>query len=84
MGQKFKSDPALFTVHDGRTYLFSNAEAKMAFDGMPDGVSEKADERWAALTKPRTRYLAGSGIALRSCAARVVASKWRVAGSSRS
>lgn len=49
MGKKLKSDPKLFTVLGGRTYLFSNAEAKKAFDGMPDGVIMKADEQWAKL-----------------------------------
>lgn len=49
MGKKLKSDPKLFTVHGGRTYLFSNAEAKKAFDGMPEGVITKADSQWASL-----------------------------------
>ena len=51
MGKKLESDPTLFTVHEGTTYLFSGAEAKKAFDDMPDGVIEKADEQWVALTK---------------------------------
>ena len=51
MGKKLKSDPKLFTVHGGKTYLFSNAEAKKAFDVMPDGVIMKADEQWASLAK---------------------------------
>ena len=49
MGKKLKSDPKLFTVHAGKTYLFSNAEAKKAFDAMPEGVVQKADEQWALL-----------------------------------
>ena len=51
MGKKVKSDPKLFTVYGGKTYLFSNAEAKKTFDGMPDGVIQKADEQWAALAR---------------------------------
>jgi len=51
MGQKIESDPTLFTVHGGKTYLFSNAEAKKAFDDMPEGVIKKADEQWASLAK---------------------------------
>ena len=51
MGKKVKSVPALFSVHGGKTYLFSNAEAKKAFDGMPEGVIMKADEQWASLAK---------------------------------
>ncbi len=49
MGKKLKSDPKLFTVHGGKTYLFSNAEAKKAFDAMPEAVVQKADEQWASL-----------------------------------
>ncbi len=51
MGKKLKSDPKLFTLHDGRTYLFSNAEAKKTFDGMPDGVIKRADAQWALLER---------------------------------
>lgn len=47
MGQKLKSDPELFTVHDGTTYLFSSADAKKSFDDMPKEVVEKADAHWA-------------------------------------
>ena len=32
-GMKLESDPKLFTVHNGRAYLFSNTEAKAMFDG---------------------------------------------------
>ena len=49
MGKKVKSVPALFSVNGGKTYLFSNAAAKKAFDGMPEGVIMKADEQWASL-----------------------------------
>ena len=35
MGKKLKSDPRLFRVHGDKTYLFSNADAKRAFDSMP-------------------------------------------------
>jgi YHS domain-containing protein len=49
MGKKLKSDPKLFTAHGGKTYLFSSAEAKSAFDGMPDGVIMKADAQWGTL-----------------------------------
>jgi YHS domain-containing protein len=49
MGKKVKSVPAQFSIHGGKTYLFSSAEAKKAFDGMPEGVIMKADEQWASL-----------------------------------
>ena len=51
MGKKLKSDPTLFTVHGGRTYLFSSADAKKMFDAMPEGIVMKADEQWATLAK---------------------------------
>lgn len=47
MGKKLKSDPKLFSVQGGRTYLFSSAKAKRAFDGMPDDVIHKADAQCA-------------------------------------
>jgi len=31
MGMKLESDPKLFTLHNGRTYLFSDANAKAMF-----------------------------------------------------
>jgi len=49
MGKKLESDPTLFTVEDGVTYLFSSAEAKQMFDSNPDGVVKKADAQWAKL-----------------------------------
>ena len=51
MGKKIKSDPKRFTVHGGRTYLFSTADAKKGFDDMPDGIIQKADAQWAAVKK---------------------------------
>ncbi len=51
MGQKVPSDPRLFTVHAGRTYLFSTADAKKAFDADPAGFVTKADGQWATLKK---------------------------------
>lgn len=50
MGKKMKSDPKLFSVRGGKTYLFSNANAKKAFDAMPDDVAQKADAQWATLS----------------------------------
>lgn len=45
-GMKLESDPTLFTVHDGRAYLFSNAEAKGMFDVDPAGTVATADAAW--------------------------------------
>ena len=49
MGKRFESDPALFTVEDGVTYLFSSAEAKTMFDASPSKVIKKADHQWESL-----------------------------------
>jgi YHS domain-containing protein len=49
-GMKVASDPMLFVVEDGRTYLFSNAEAKEMFTMDVADVVAKADENWAAET----------------------------------
>lgn len=50
-GMKVDSDPTLFTVHEGQTYLFSNAEAKAMFDQDKAGFIAKADTSWAKLSK---------------------------------
>ena len=49
MGKKIKSDPTIFTVSDGVTYLFSSVEAKKMFDAQPTMLAGKADEQWAGL-----------------------------------
>jgi len=49
-GMKVASDPTLFSVTNGRAYLFSNAEAKAMFDKDPGGTITKADAGWAKLT----------------------------------
>ena len=48
-GMKLQSDPKLFTVHNGRTYLFSNAEAKAMFDKDKNGIVTQADGKWPTL-----------------------------------
>lgn len=50
-GMKVKSDPTLFTVHDGRTYLFSTEEAKGMFDASKDKMISMADKQWPAVAK---------------------------------
>lgn len=47
-GKKLASDPKLFTVKDGRTYLFSSAKAKAMFDKDPAAVIARADAQWEA------------------------------------
>jgi YHS domain-containing protein len=36
-------------VHNGRTYLFSNAEAKAMFDNDKNGIVTQADTKWPTL-----------------------------------
>lgn len=49
MGKKIASNPEIFTVNKGVTYLFSSAEAKAMFDKDPDGSIAKADKSWPSL-----------------------------------
>jgi len=49
MGMKKKSDPTLFTVYKGATYLFSSKMAKEKFDKSPEMFVKKADEAFAKL-----------------------------------
>jgi YHS domain-containing protein len=50
MGKKIESNPELFTVHEGVTYLFSTAEAKAMFDKDPAASIAKADKNWPSLS----------------------------------
>ena len=49
MGKKIPSDPEVFTVRDGVTYLFSSAKAKAMFDQDSGAAIAKADQAWASL-----------------------------------
>lgn len=49
LGQKLKSDPKLFTVHDGKIYVFSSGDAKSAFDKDIENFINKAEENWPKL-----------------------------------
>jgi YHS domain-containing protein len=51
MGKKMESNPKLFTVHEGATYLFSSKEAKEAFDKDPEATIAMADKQFASLEK---------------------------------
>jgi YHS domain-containing protein len=48
-GKLVPSDPTLFTVYQGRTYLFANADAKKAFDADPAGMVAKVNASWPKL-----------------------------------
>jgi YHS domain-containing protein len=50
MGQKMESDPKLFSVHKNNLYLFSNKDAKAAFDKDPAMTVARADKQWAVLS----------------------------------
>ncbi len=43
---KVASDPTQFTVHEGRSYLFSSADAKKMFDAAVAPTIEKAEANW--------------------------------------
>ncbi|MFO0601103.1 MAG: YHS domain-containing (seleno)protein [Myxococcaceae bacterium] len=43
MGKKIATDPALFSVLDGKVYFFSSKGAKDTFDKMPKDFVTKAD-----------------------------------------
>lgn len=45
-GMKLKSDPKLFVVENGKTYLFSTEEAKKMFEMDKAGTIEKANGNW--------------------------------------
>lgn len=51
MGKLLKSDPKIFSVYNGATYLFSNKMAKESFDKDPKMMIKKADQNFVALTK---------------------------------
>ncbi len=51
MGQKLESDPEIFTIYEGATYLFSSKEAKAEFDKHPEATIAMADKQFAALSK---------------------------------
>jgi YHS domain-containing protein len=48
-GMKVESDPAVFVVRDGKTYLFSNEKAKAMFTEDGAGLVAKADTNWPEL-----------------------------------
>jgi len=50
-GMKVTSDPTLFTVHEGVSYLFVNAQAKQMFDDAIEAMKTKADENWPKVSK---------------------------------
>ncbi|MEW6320521.1 MAG: YHS domain-containing (seleno)protein [Acidobacteriota bacterium] len=51
MNMKLASDPTLFTIHNGKAYLFSDAKAKAMFDQDKAGTIAKADQAWKTLAR---------------------------------
>jgi YHS domain-containing protein len=47
-GMKVESDPTIFVVRDGRTYLFSTDEAKDMFTADASDIVAMANKSWAA------------------------------------
>lgn len=50
-GMKVTSDPTQFTVRDGVSYLFYNADAKKLFDDEPVKFKSEADANWPKVSK---------------------------------
>jgi YHS domain-containing protein len=50
-GMKLKADPKLFTVENGKTYLFSSAQAKAMFDKDKAGMIDMANHNWPEVSK---------------------------------
>lgn len=50
-GMKIVSDPTLFTVYEGKTYLFSTKEAKMMFDNAKAQMVADGTKNWPAVQK---------------------------------
>ncbi|MDA0204494.1 MAG: YHS domain-containing (seleno)protein [Acidobacteria bacterium] len=48
-GMKLESDPTAFTVYEGKTYLFSNKEAKAMFDKEKAKMVADADKNWPSV-----------------------------------
>ena len=48
-GMKVESDPTVFVVRDGKTYLFSSEEAKAMFSKDATGLVAMADQHWPAV-----------------------------------
>jgi len=51
MGKKITSDPEIFTVYKGSTYLFSSKMAKDGFDKDPEMIIKGANKNIAILTQ---------------------------------
>jgi len=51
MGKKIESDPEIFSVYKGDTYLFSNKMAKEGFDKDPEMTIKSADKNLKTLSK---------------------------------
>ena len=52
--KRYPSDPTLFAVVDGRTYLFYDAKAKKNFEASPAEIIKKADAAWLELRKAKS------------------------------
>ncbi len=50
-GMKVTSDPTQFTVRDGVSYLFYNADAKKMFDDAPAKIKGEADANWPKVSR---------------------------------
>ena len=53
-GMKVKSDPKLFVVESGKTYLFSTEQARKMFEMNKAGTIEKANATWPKVSAMKT------------------------------
>ena len=49
LGKKLLTDPTLFSIAEGKVYLFSSEGAKDVFDKDPKGMNAKAEANWDKL-----------------------------------
>jgi YHS domain-containing protein len=50
-GMKIESDPTVFTVFEGKTYLFSNKDAKAMFDKEKSKMVADGNKNWPSVMK---------------------------------
>jgi len=58
-GMKLVSNPELFVVEGGKTYLFSTAQAKQMFEMDKKGTIAKADANWPKVSKMAVSKMGG-------------------------
>ncbi|SLN68922.1 YHS domain protein [Roseovarius albus] len=60
VGKKFDGDPSEFVVHEGKLFLFLNAQTRALFLKDVAGVTDTADENWERIESISVAELAAS------------------------